>query len=156
MTMHLARGLTTINTKKRKKKPVTASQLEKYTVQWRQHNKEMRQKHLHSFQFEKLEDFVKYMRGDYKPKRTTETVMRTPWHESGIYRRETELDNAPSLQTEKSFSPCTKKESMQYTGERKLVGIAMMHKSNLVPVFADDDDKNGSKQATEIAQMRRN
>ena len=24
----------------------------------------------------------------------------------------------------------TKKEAMQYTGERKLVGIAMMHKSN--------------------------
>ena len=45
---------------------------------------------------------------------------------------------------------------MWYTGERKLVGIAMMHKSNLVPVFADEDDKNGSKQATEIAQMRRN
>jgi hypothetical protein len=26
----------------------------------------------------------------------------------------------------------------------------------MVPVFADDDDKTGSKQATEIAQMRRN
>ena len=50
----------------------------------------------------------------------------------------------------------TQKEQMTYSGERKLVGIAMMHKSNLVPVFADDDDKNGSKQATEIAQMRRN
>ena len=50
----------------------------------------------------------------------------------------------------------TQKEQMTYSGERKLVGIAMMHKSNLVPVFADDDDKSGSKQATEIAQMRRN
>ena len=49
-----------------------------------------------------------------------------------------------------------KKESLQYTGERKLLGIATMHKSNMVPVFADDDDKTGSKQATEIAQMRRN
>jgi len=45
---------------------------------------------------------------------------------------------------------------LKYTGERRLVGIATMHKSNMVPVFADDDDKNGSKQATEIAQMRRN
>jgi len=26
----------------------------------------------------------------------------------------------------------------------------------MVPVFADDDDKDGSRQATEIAQMRRN
>jgi hypothetical protein len=45
---------------------------------------------------------------------------------------------------------------MQYTGERRLVGIATMHKSNMVPVFADDDDKTGKKQATELAQMRRN
>jgi hypothetical protein len=30
-----------------------------------------------------------------------------------------------------------------------------MHKSNMVPIFADDDDKTGSKQATEIATMRR-
>ena len=50
----------------------------------------------------------------------------------------------------------TQKQQMVYSGERKLVGIAMMHKSNLVPVYADADDKSGSKQATEIAQMRRN
>ena len=30
-----------------------------------------------------------------------------------------------------------------------------MHKSNMVPVFADEDDRTGSKQATEIAKMRR-
>ena len=82
--------------------------------------------------------------------------MNTPWHDTGVYRRETELDKAPSLRTKQSFSACTKKEPMHYTGERKLVGIAMMHKSNLVPVFADDDDKTGRKQATEISQMRRN
>ena len=46
-------------------------------------------------------------------------------------------------------SNATKKEAMQYTGERKLVGTSMMHKSNRT-VFADDDDKTGRKQATEI------
>ena len=50
---------------------------------------------------------------------------------------------------------CTKQESPVYTGTL-VKGIATMHKSNMVPVFADDDDKTGSKQATEIAQMRRN
>ena len=60
------------------------------------------------------------------------------------------------MMSEKSFAPCTRKEPLQYTGERKLIGIATMHKSNMVPVFADDDDKTGSKQATEIATMRRN
>ena len=75
-------------------------------------------------------------------------------HYSGPQVRETE--HIPSLSSKDSFGPAKKKEPMHYTGERKLVGIAMMHKSNLVPVFADDDDKNGQKAATEYAQMRRN
>jgi hypothetical protein len=37
---------------------------------------------------------------------------------------------------------------MVYSGERKLLGIATMHKSNMVPVFS-------SEEATEIARMRR-
>ena len=35
-----------------------------------------------------------------------------------------------------------------YSGERKLLGIATMHKSNMVPVFSDADAKD-------IAKMRR-
>jgi len=35
-----------------------------------------------------------------------------------------------------------------YSGERKLLGIATMHKSNMVPVFAKSD-------AEDIARMRR-
>ena len=36
----------------------------------------------------------------------------------------------------------------QYSGERKLLGVATMHKSNLVPVFNEQDAKD-------IAKMRR-
>ena len=43
-----------------------------------------------------------------------------------------------------------KKEAMQYTGERKLLGIATMHKSNMVPIFEDN-----KHEAIEIARMRR-
>ena len=43
-----------------------------------------------------------------------------------------------------------KHEPMQYTGERKLLGIAAMHKSNLVPVFAEDENY-----AKDLAKMRR-
>lgn len=43
------------------------------------------------------------------------------------------------------------KEQQVYSGERKLIGIATMHKSNLVPVFADKKED-----AKDIAQMRRN
>jgi len=41
-----------------------------------------------------------------------------------------------------------RKESPQYTGD-KLLGIATMHKSNMVPVF-------DSQSAEEISKMRRN
>ena len=43
---------------------------------------------------------------------------------------------------------CPKKETQTYTGE-KIIGIAVMHKSNLVPVSKDDDPKS-------YARMRRN
>ena len=97
-------------------------------------------------------EYLDYVSGNYTSKHKP-SVVQTDWQQEG-YTRKTEP--VPSHNSEHSFAPATKKESMQYTGERKLVGIAMMHKSNLVPVFADDDDKTGSKQATEIAQMRRN
>ena len=44
----------------------------------------------------------------------------------------------------------TKKDSLQYSGERKLLGVATMHKSNMVPIFADKKED-----AKEIARMRR-
>jgi hypothetical protein len=40
---------------------------------------------------------------------------------------------------------------MVYSGERTLLGVATMHKSNMVPIFADKKDD-----AVDIAQMRRN
>ena len=40
------------------------------------------------------------------------------------------------------------KERQIYSGERRLLGIATMHKSNMVPVF-------DSKDAKDIAKMRR-
>ena len=43
---------------------------------------------------------------------------------------------------------CAKLEENVYSGERKLLGIATMHKSNMVPVFAKQD-------AEDIARMRR-
>ena len=42
----------------------------------------------------------------------------------------------------------SKKQPQVYSGERKLLGIATMHKSNMVPVFDEEDAKD-------IAKMRR-
>jgi hypothetical protein len=52
----------------------------------------------------------------------------------------------PSLDT--GHGNATKTAPQVYTGD-KIVGIATMHKSNMVPVFSDTEAK-------EIATMRRN
>jgi hypothetical protein len=43
----------------------------------------------------------------------------------------------------------SKVKEQKYSGERKLIGIGLMHKSNLVPIW----DEEGAK---EISTMRRN
>tara|TARA_X000000950_G_C13914316_1_gene660261 strand:+ start:792 stop:1241 length:450 start_codon:yes stop_codon:yes gene_type:complete len=149
MTMHLAQGLTSLNTKKRK--PKKRKPDDYYVDGWRKQNKFYKQRNLSTMT---LEEYIDYVHGVYKPKVEPRAV-QTPWHHTeSVYRRET--PNVPSSNSKHGVGTATKKPSMQYTGDRKLIGIAMMHKSNLVPVFADEDDKTGQKQATEIAQMRRN
>jgi len=63
----------------------------------------------------------------------------------------------PDYSTDPNYPKCSdkipvgtsaKKEPQQYSGKRKLLGIATMHKSNLVPVFDAEDAKD-------IAKMRR-
>jgi len=58
-------------------------------------------------------------------------------------------DTAPLSNNIAGHGPA--KESMVYSGERRLLGIATMHKSNMVPVFADK-----KQDAKDIAAMRRN
>lgn len=152
MTMSLVGPyLTTTNYKKPKQKKLTQAKLEALQIEWRKYNKRMRQTNMHSLQYDTFEDYLAYIRGTPKP-RSQPKEFKTYKPETS-YARET--PNIPSYTSKASFAPCTKREQLQYTGERRLVGIATMHKSNMVPVFADDDDKTGSKQATEIAKMRR-
>jgi hypothetical protein len=147
MTMHLVGPyMTTTNYKKRKQKKLTDNQRVKLEQEWRAYNKRMRQMNCHSAQFEQFEQYLSYIRGEHKPRKQEQEFK--PFVPATTYRRETE--NIPSHNADQ-FAPCVKKESMKYTGERQLLGIATMHKSNMVPVFADNKE-----QAKEIAQMRRN
>ena len=154
MTMHLARGLTTLNLSKKKKKvKVTKGKLDRWKEECRKHNKEMKRLGLSDHKMS-LETYIDYIHGRYTPK-TKPRAVQTPWHQTGNeFKRNT--DKIPSGVSKNSFQPALKREPLQYTGERKLVGIATMHKSNMVPIFADDDDKTGRNAATEIAKMRRN
>ena len=59
--------------------------------------------------------------------------------------------NSPHLHQDQFYHKSSAKpEPNVYSGERRLIGIATMHKSNSVPIFEDNKEL-----ATEIAKMRR-
>jgi len=67
--------------------------------------------------------------------------------------REVREEKIPSWESDATGCLTPKQEPMVYTGERKLLGIATMHKSNMVPVF---EEENGGRQfAKDLARMRR-
>ena len=148
MTMHLAKGLTTTRTKKPKNKPLTQKAIDEYTIAWRAHNKDCRRRHLHDFQFESLEAYIKYVRGGKYVADKKHTAAKTKAQPKPVVKKD-----IPS-HTSNYTGALAKPEPKVYSGERKLVGIATMHKSNMVPVF-EDEEGNARKEATELANMRR-
>jgi hypothetical protein len=142
MTMSMCGpGLTTTSYKKRKQSKRTKSQQIKFEQQHREYNKSMKRAHAHD-QMMSLEDYDLYVRGLYKPK-AAKFKEYTP---STAFTAERKT--YPSLSDSVGIAPA--KESMKYTGERRLIGIATMHKSNMVPIFEDN-----KHEAIEIARMRR-
>jgi len=146
MTMHLIKGVQVHGKSKKKAKKLTQKDLERLTTEWRQHNKNMRRKHMHDLQFDTVEDYIAYTRGQYKPKSKKKEFVEYEAPKPNV--RNTK--EYPSLKTSDAIpESCAKKESPKYTGDL-LVGIGTMHKSNAVPIM------RGTKQAEELAQMRRN
>lgn len=140
--MHLeSPALNTINTRKRKTK-ISQAKRKQLWDQWVEYNRVLRRTHQKKISFD---DYVAEIMGNKKITQTS----RKHNDQSPAYRRETPdypsgddgIGNAPAMATK------------QYTGERKLLGVAAMHKSNLVPVFEEDD---GNRQyAQDLANMRR-
>jgi len=114
MTMHLVRGMSSLNTKKRKVKRKPG---------WREaevaHEKWLRKMGAHP-------DQLKEIKREFKTYEFKESFSRT-------------TESYPSLSTSDSFRGSTAKaEPKQYTGDQ-IVGIATLHKSNLVPVSRGDN-----------------
>lgn len=63
------------------------------------------------------------------------------------YSQVRETPHIPS-RMETDLAVAARKESRPYEGERRLIGIATLHKSNMQPVFDED-------YAKEVARMRR-
>jgi len=146
MTMSLVGPyMTTTNYKKRKAKKLTPNKLEALRADWRKYNKDMRRKNMHSLQWEDFDDYVAYVQGN-PPKRKNEKQEFTTYTPKEPMRRETPQIPSRGDGIGNGF----KREANTYSGERQLLGVATMHKSNMVPVFADQKE-----QAKEIASMRR-
>lgn len=144
MSMHLVGPyLTTTNYKKRKTK-MTRAKLAELDQRWRERNKFLKSMGLATETFEQFVDYVHGKRAK-GPRQVVEPLKTT----ASAYR---EIAHIPSLpmSTENMQNACAKRAPNVYSGQRKLLGIATMHKSNMVPVFADSKET-----AVEIAQMRR-
>lgn len=139
MTMHLERGLTTLNTRKRKTKINRSA----YEAEFHEHNKQARRDNLPQLQFATLDQYIEYRTGagrqvakDFKPMQSRVLPTR--------FIRET-----PQYKSLGGNSGSTEKVSSRaYSGDY-MVGIATMHKSNLVPVGRGDNP-------VDYSTMRRN
>lgn len=140
MTMHLVKGMSSLNTKRSKIK-VTKSQRCQWEVDWRADSKWKKQ---HGLAVMTFEEYIDYRSGKTKK-------IKTSFQPLTVNKSSATLDDYrqkyPSQEMSKHIP--VKKESPVYSGERRLLGIATMHKSNMVPVFDQES-------AVDIARMRRN
>lgn len=138
MTMHLVRGFSTVNTREPKFKMTKAKE-----SSWREdfaiYNRELKRQGSPRVSWEE------YMDMRLGKRKTTKTQFKS-LAQGNLHPRYEDRQHIPSLNSTEGNT--TLRPSPQYSGERTLIGIAVMHKSNLVPVF----DK---EVATEIARMRR-
>ena len=126
MSMHLVGPyMTTTSYKKRKAKNKTKKMLEAEA----KHEKWLRKMNAHPEQIARN-----------KEKNVNVSILSKPDYSSDRSTIPTS-DVIPGGST-------AQKERLVYSGERRLLGIATMHKSNMVPVF-------DSKDAKDIAKMRR-
>jgi len=148
MTMHLARGFSTLNTRKPRQQKLTRAQQEKLVEEHRLYNKRMRQagRHNERMSYEEYVDYVYGKKtGTTKQEHMDPTTIKTFTPAAPRYTRQTV--QYASLETQSRTIPAqpAKKE---YTGTL-VKGIATMHKSNAVPVINQEE-------AESISNMRRN
>lgn len=150
MTMHLDNRLTTTSTKKRQVK-ITKAQQEQLERDWRDRNQRLKQMGLRK---ETYEQFLEWVYGKGKKETSKKHNKSKSGPVSPLTTNKTYADKsqgsilgAPSHTTTPSSGSCTKKPPQTYTGEN-VIGIAVMHKSCLQPIFSQE-------QAVESAHMRR-
>jgi hypothetical protein len=156
--MHLDQRLNTISTKKRNVK-ITKAQQKELEQGWRDRNVRLREMRLPKETFEQYIEWV-YGKGKKEKRSAADRPVTsktfTPVALSPEQKVQgtgaTACENPPFVKDCTSPRPwvtgaCTTKQTPPYTGE-KILGIGIMHKSNLVPIFSNEE-------AVDISKMRR-
>ena len=121
---------TTSNTRKKKKPKIDR---DKMVIEMKKHNKDMRRIRAFSCQFDTVEEYIDYRFGNKKARK----------NEFKPYVPE-KRDVKSDIKTSNTVpGACPVRPKREYTGEY-IVGIATMHKSNLVPVGRKTDLKDFS------------
>ena len=164
MSMHLAGpGLTTTSYKKRKQK-ITKAQQAALESGWRERNVRLKAMGLPKETFEQYMEWV-YGRGkktkakiDNRSESKKAVAVGCAYHQKtkNDCNKETNIDSknagkdVGNLELDKpkhkhwTTGACATKPSPTYTGT-KMIGIGTMHKSNMVPIFSDEEAKDISK-----------
>lgn len=125
--MHLVGPWLTTTGKKKGKKKWRSAEHKRKAEEYEQYRKDLEKKFGSTTKLSKSKD------------------IRTSWIPPTVAPPRRVENNIPSLNS--NHGSCTKKEPLFYTGTR-LKGIATMHKSNMVPIFSDEE-------AVDVARMRR-
>jgi hypothetical protein len=134
MTMHLLGPQYTTTSSRKRKQKLTDSKFTKYAIDWKDDCKRCKKLGVTP---KTLDEYIAYRQGKYKPE-----LKGTPLPEYHVSDHRQKYPSGDGMGT-----TYARKENV-YTGD-KLLGIATMHKSNMVPVF-------NKESAEDIAKMRRN
>jgi len=137
MTMHLVRGMSSINSRKPTFK-LTKRKRAEWEFDWMADNKLRKSQGMAKITFD---EYCLNRLGKVKlPKPEFKTFSTAPTHPRYVDRQQFDSLNA-------NVGNCLKRESIKYTGTL-VKGIATMHKSNAVPVIDEEQMKD-------ISRMRR-
>lgn len=136
--MHLIRGITALNTRKPRFK-MTKAKEQAWRTDLANYNRDLKRQGQPKLTWEQYVDMRLGRVKGPKVVVPTQPIKSVPV-------REDLREKYPSLIT--NVGNTDRKETMVYDGERELIGIAVLHKSCLQPVFSQQE-------AEEIAKMRR-
>lgn len=145
MTMHIeGPWLSTLRTQSKKTK-ITKAQQEEIERGWRERNARLKQMGLPK---ETLEEYTNWLYGR-GPKTKAHTKVKEGQKNASSSSKHIQLPDVHAPRSLGSWvtGAVASKQTPTYTGT-KMIGIGVMHKSNSVPIFSDEE-------AIDIAKMRR-